>query len=270
LAKLIEWPGVLNHKSHKRATKVNKTMQSPDQPTQWSEQNSQIFIDYGSFYVPAREKHARIVTQLLKSVPGLGQVVDLCCGEGLLSKHILNTIPTCRLAAYDLSEAMLAKTRVHLKPFNDRVTTRQFDLRALDWRSMTAIGAFVSSLAVHHLNGPEKQQLYLDLHRMLQPGGVFVLIDIVLPTRKVGVKVAAQEWDICVKQNIEAASADPAIFKTFKEEGWNFYDDPTADPIDQPSGLLEQLTWLNEVGFIDVDVLWMDAGHVIVAGWKEI
>lgn len=243
-------------------------MQSPDSTHQWTEQNSQTFIDYGAFYVPGREKHARIVTQILQTVPNLGLVVDLCCGEGLLSKHILDTIPGSQLAAYDLSEAMLAKTSDHLKPFEGRASTHQFDLSSPDWRTLTGVGAFVSSLAVHHLNGHKKQQLYKDLYQMLQPGGLFVLIDIVLPTRSVGVKVAAQEWDIYVKQKVRKSGADPAIFRTFKKEGWNFFDDPTADPIDQPSGLLEQLNWLEQAGFVDADVFWMDAGHVVMGGWK--
>lgn len=244
-------------------------MPSPDQKHQWSEQDSQKFIDHGAFYVPDREKHARIITQLLKSVPDIGLVVDLCCGEGLLSKHILSTIPTCKLAAYDLSEAMLKEASAHLKPYEDRFTTHQFDLRLSNWRTRSQVSAFVSSLAIHHLNGLEKRQLYQDLYSMLKPGGLFVLIDIVMPTRKVGVKLAAQEWDNFVKQKIETEAANHSIFKYFKEEGWNFYDDPTADPIDQPSGLLEQLNWLSNVGFVDVDLFWMDAGHAVMAGWKE-
>lgn len=243
-------------------------MQSPDTKGEWTEQDSQKFIDYGTYFVPAREKHARIVTQLLKTVPGLGTIVDLCCGAGLLSKHILSAIPGCQLAAYDLSEEMLSKTRSNLQLFEGRFSTHPFDLRSTDWRTLSEVGAFVSSLAVHHLNGSEKQQLFSDLCRMLKPGGIFVLIDLVMPTRPAGLEIAAKEWDLFVQQRIEEFSADPGIFTTFKEEGWNFYDDPTADPIDQPSSLLEQLNWLNLAGFVDVDVFWMDAGHVVLGGWK--
>lgn len=244
-------------------------MESSDPATQWTEQDSKIFIDYGKFYVPAREKQARIATRLLKSVPNLSQVVDLCCGEGLLSKYILEAFPDCRLAAYDLSETMLAKTREHLLPFGDRFTTHQFDLGSLDWRSLKDIGAFVSSLAVHHLDGAGKKQLFQDLHFMLKPGGVFILIDLIMPTRQIGLDIAAREWDAWVHHKVEAESADPAVFTTFKKEGWNFYDDPAADPIDQPSGLWEQMEWLRQAGFVDVDVFWMDAGHVVLGGWKR-
>lgn len=244
-------------------------MASVDQTGKWSEEDSQTFIDYGAFYVPSREKHARIITALLQTVPNLRHIVDLCCGEGLLSKQILNTIPGCTLATYDLSEAMLQKTNETLAPYGNRFSTHRFDLSATDWRTLRDVGAFVSSLALHHLNGPEKLHLYQDLYKMLQPGGVLLLIDIILPTRPAGISVAAQEWDISVQQQVEKRNADPAVFATFKAEGWNFFDDPSADPIDQPSGLFEQLQWLQQAGFKDIDVFWMDAGHALFGGWKE-
>ncbi len=44
------------------------------------------------------------------------------------------------------------------------------------------------------------------------------------------------------------------------------YDYP--DPIDKPSRLFEQLIWLEQAGFLDVDVHWMKAGHAIFGGRK--
>jgi hypothetical protein len=44
------------------------------------------------------------------------------------------------------------------------------------------------------------------------------------------------------------------------------YFDP--DDIDKPSRLLDQLKWLEQAGFADVDVYWMLAGHAIFGGRK--
>jgi tRNA (cmo5U34)-methyltransferase len=38
--------------------------------------------------------------------------------------------------------------------------------------------------------------------------------------------------------------------------------------MDQPSGLYEQLCWLEEAGFSAVDVVWLKAGHAIYGGWQ--
>ena len=37
---------------------------------------------------------------------------------------------------------------------------------------------------------------------------------------------------------------------------------------DKPSPLFDQLKWLDEAGFTDVDVFWMKAGHAIFSGRK--
>ena len=59
----------------------------------WSESDSRKFIDLGWYFVPEREKQAAIFTQLLSSLEKEDlQVVDICCGEGLLSLHILKKI----------------------------------------------------------------------------------------------------------------------------------------------------------------------------------
>ena len=45
------------------------------------------------------------------------------------------------------------------------------------------------------------------------------------------------------------------------------YPDP-SDTIDKPSTLFEQLTWLAQAGFAEVDVYWVQAGHALFGGRK--
>ena len=59
---------------------------------------------------------------------------------------------------------------------------------------------------------------------------------------------------------------DLAAFDMFQHDQWNFYRYP--DPMDKPSGVTEHLRWLEEAGFIDVDVYWLKAGHAIYGGRK--
>ena len=39
--------------------------------------------------------------------------------------------------------------------------------------------------------------------------------------------------------------------------------------MDKPSGLFEQLGWLEAAGFEAVDVYWLKAGHAIYGGQKR-
>lgn len=40
------------------------------------------------------------------------------------------------------------------------------------------------------------------------------------------------------------------------------------DPVDKPSRLMDQLLWLEQAGWRDVDVYWMRAGHAMFGGRK--
>jgi tRNA (cmo5U34)-methyltransferase len=79
--------------------------------------------------------------------------------------------------------------------------------------------------------------------------------------------VAAQGWDAAVRQRSLAIDGDEKAYDYFVETGWNYFRHP--DPIDKPSPLPAQLKWLEQAGFVEVDVLWLQAGHAIFGGWKR-
>ena len=121
-----------------------------------------------------------------------------------------------------------------------------------------------SSLTIHHLDGPQKQQLFRDVHRMLAPGGVFIIADIVQPVGAESIKAAAAGWDESVRERALKLDGDTAVYEKFRQTEWNIFIYP--DPMDKPSPLLDQLIWLAEAGFTEVDVYWMQAGHAIYGG----
>ncbi|MCJ7733784.1 MAG: hypothetical protein MUP11_04465, partial [Anaerolineales bacterium] len=58
--------------------------ENPTNQTGWSEETSRIFIDYGNYFVPERDRQMQIMTGLLSHLAGPYVVLELCCGEGLL------------------------------------------------------------------------------------------------------------------------------------------------------------------------------------------
>src|SRR5262249_40854334 len=142
-----------------------------------------------------------------------------------------------------------------------------FDLRERQWRQFPhPIAAVVSSLAIHHLSGPEKRTLFADIGSVLAPGGVFVIADIVEPAGSWSRRVAGQAWDDAVRQRSLDQDGTLDAFHKFQAVRWNLFTAPEPDPYDKPSPLLEQTQWLKEAGFADVDVFWMLAGHAIFGG----
>ena len=234
---------------------------------QWSEESSQHFIDYAAYFVPERLVQLETICRLIPAQHEPFHVVELCCGEGLLARAILGQFPTSRLHGYDGSSTMLDKARTALQPFGERFTLHSFDLAAPDWRAFPwPVRAVVSSLAIHHLDGDQKRELYRDLYRLIDPGGSLIIADLIQPAHPAGVQVAAQAWDEAVRQATLAREGNASAFEVFQRDQWNIYHYP--DPMDKPSGLYEQLRWLEEAGFGAVDMSWLKAGHAIYGGWK--
>lgn len=256
-----------------RGDREDRTMQdhdTRDDRAGWSEDTSEQFADYGDYFVPERAAQIETICALIPDVPGRHQhVVELCCGEGLLSEALLARLPDATVHAYDGSPTMLAKTQARLGAFAGRFETREIDIAADDWRRFPwPVSAFVSSLAVHHLDGMGKQVLFRDLAAALAPGGAVVIADLVEPETGLGRGVAAASWDDAVRSRSLELDGDLGRFDFFRDDRWNYYSDPSPDPIDQPSALLDQLKWLGAAGLERVDVHWMRAGHAIFSGRK--
>jgi tRNA (cmo5U34)-methyltransferase len=239
-------------------------------PERWTEHDSERFVDVGRFFVPDREAQIDVVCTLLEHVDRrapLGRVLDLGCGEGVLCEAILTRFPRARVHGVDASAVMLRRAIARLAPFGERFQPVLAELGARDWRAAAQpASAVVSSLAVHHLDGPGKRSLFADVRRMLAPGGALVVADVMRPASEAGRLLAARQWDEAVR---ERTAGDAAAYEEFRTQGWNMYAAPEPDPVDKPSTLLEHLEWLQDAGFGQVDAYWMRAGHAIVGGFAK-
>jgi SAM-dependent methyltransferase len=256
----------------------------------WDEADSREFLDTGRFFVPDREEQIEaLCSQVPPPPPGDDRavIVELCCGEGLLSAALLARFPGARVVALDGSPAMLeaarraATTTIATISGSDaadapgseidagRFEARLFDLADRSWRRFPfPVHAFLSSLAVHHLDGAGKRELYADLARALAPGGALLLADLVEPATPEARALAAASWNESVRRRALDLAGHLGPYETFRDLRWNLYDDPEEDPADHPSPLFDQLRWLAEAGLAAVDVFWMKAGHAVFGGRK--
>jgi tRNA (cmo5U34)-methyltransferase len=236
----------------------------------WNEALSRQFIDYGRYFVPEREHQMHVMARLLTDLEPNASIMELCCGEGLLSEVLLEYLPTCTIQAYDGSQIMLTRAQQRLAHFGDRFQCQIFELASPSWRTVEyPAHAAVSSLAIHHLPGPQKQELFRDILRMLLPGGVFVIADVVEVIGTAGKGVAAEEWDNAVRMRSYELDGNNNAFDFFLKEGWNMHRYLDPNDIDKPSPLFDQLKWLEMAGFIEIDVHWLLAGHAIFSARKS-
>ena len=218
-------------------------MQTQDASSGWDEQISRMFLDYGRYFVPERERQLQIVVDLVPPLDQPFAVVELCCGEGLLAQALLERWPTCTVQGLDGSPEMLRRAQERLAPYGGRFQAKLFDLAEKSWRKAEPpVHAAVSSLSIHHLEGPQKQTLFCDVYHMLARGGVFVIADLVEPAHPRGRDLSARAWDEAVRERSLEIDGHPAAFHFFERERWNTcrYLDP--EDIDKPSRLFDQLS----------------------------
>ena len=244
-------------------------MQDENPPTKWDEETSQRFLDYGKYFVPQREEQMSIIVKLLEGLPQPSSILELCCGEGWLAELILKELPWTTILEMDGSQVMLGKARNRLKKYEGRYQLNKFDLADLSWRKLDQpLQAVVSMLAIHHLDGLGKQELFQAVHGMLSVGGAFIIADMVEPANPSGRGIAAEAWDEIVRQRALQLDGNTAGLDFFQREGWNTFRYLDPDDIDHPSRLFDQLKWLEQAGFVDIDVHFFLAGHALFSGWK--
>jgi tRNA (cmo5U34)-methyltransferase len=239
-------------------------------PAHWDEETSKRYLDYGRYFVPAREQQMHIMVDLLRVLPAQSQILELCCGEGLLAELILDELPGSTYHGMDGSLLMLERAQRRLSRFAEKVRLEPFDLADHSWRRLKmTVQAVVSSLAIHHLDGKGKQALFHDVYAMLSEGGAFIIADMIEPATSAGRNVAADAWDAVVRQRSLELDGSTAGLDFFLREGWNTYRYLDPDDIDHPSPLFDQLKWLEQAGFVHIDVHFMQAGHALFSGWKK-
>ena len=217
--------------------------------------------------VPSRDHQLATIATLLPFEPNDAfEVVEIGTGEGLLSHTIAGLFPNARITALDGSESMRAAAAERLASHADRVRVGSMDLAADDWLTqIDGADAVVSSLVIHHLDGPGKKQLFGAIGERTSARSAFVIADLVEPASPQALELFAASWDESARLQAEARGENE-LFDLFRSTEWNVYRVP--DPLDKPSRLADQLQWLRGAGFAVVDCFWLETGHAIYGGYK--
>lgn len=234
----------------------------------WSESESEIFLTHGESFTPCRETQFRIILSLLP-FDQPARIAELGAGSGALASYLLAKKPDVSIVALDKSPAMLAELARLQAEHHQRISIQQFDLAASEWRpTLWSRNCVISSLALHHLTHNEKRLLFRDVFGNISDAGRFIIADIIEPRTDVARKNYAVQWDEAVQKSSVERFGDDRAFTEFVRLQWNHFSDPNPDPVDMPAPLLDQLDWLTEAGFHNIDVHWLYAGHTIFSADK--
>ena len=201
-------------------------------------------------------------------------IVDLGAGSGILLDKILTRYPAARCCWVDYSDDFLAVAKRRLERHGDRVHFILCPL-AEQWETQLpeAPDAICSMSAIHHLDSDGKQDLYARCNAVLALGGWFFNLDEMSTVYDDAYMNTLHYW----VRHVDRAGRDvpedmrgayDAWQKQFKNWRVRNIDNVHKAKVkgdDVHESYLEQMQWLVDAGFVDVDLfvksqLWSAIG----------
>jgi len=179
-------------------------------------------------------------------------ILDIGAGTGLMSAYILQKFPQAHLTLVDIAENMLdmARQRFAGRDHTQYVTG---DYSTGDLGGPYDIAC--SALSIHHLDTEDKRRLFRRIFSVLKPNGMFV--------------------------NADQADGETPYFRERYLEYWNGFlrSGPMTeaqheeilkrrDTLDKNEKLSDQLAWLRDAGFADVDVVYRNRTFIVTVARK--
>lgn len=178
--------------------------------------------------------------------------IDLGCGTGTVAEYVLNAFPNAHVTCLDLAENMIAMAQAKLARY-ENIRYLVGDFSAFDGK----YDVVLSSLALHHLPVyDDKGRLYRRIYDCLNPGGVFYNADVVLGSNDFLQALYMHQWRTFMRRDISEDETEGKWIPKYYSE-------------DRPAKLVDQLRWMAEIGFADVDVLWKYCNFAVYGGVKR-
>jgi ubiquinone/menaquinone biosynthesis C-methylase UbiE len=150
-------------------------------------------------------------------------VLELGVGTGTTAAELLELYPNARLIGVDISSKMIEQSRHKLDQYKSRTELVNTDFKTLP--TMVPLDLIYSILTVHHVPSEDKEALFSKIHTILQPGGVFILMDFV-------------------------KGASDQITKHSQNNAFSHIGEGRA------SSIMEYIELLQKAGFKTIDVAW--------------
>jgi tRNA (cmo5U34)-methyltransferase len=181
------------------------------------------------------------------------RVIDLGCGTGTVAKRISEKFPNSEIVCLDIASNMIDLAKQKLKDHtNTRFITGDFSTFDFD----SKFDLVVSSLALHHLeNDHSKKQFYKKIYELLSDSGQFINADVILASTDFHQEVYMNRWIEYMNKTYPKDQIYNNWIRKYHTE-------------DRPAKLMDQLKWLEEIGFKSVDVIWKYYNFSVYCGSK--
>ncbi|MGB9978748.1 class I SAM-dependent methyltransferase [Methanobacterium sp.] len=167
------------------------------------------------------------------------KILDMGAGTGLLTKFLFEKYPEAEFTLLDMSEEMLKVAKNRFRNYNN------FKFITADYTTHNFNNKFdliVSSLSIHHLEDIDKEKLYKKIYNTLNPEGIFLNADQVTGSTQNLDDNYQKNWiELIDNSNLNESEKVSAL------ERMKF---------DKPATYEDNLKWLRNCGFEDVDIYY--------------
>jgi tRNA (cmo5U34)-methyltransferase len=198
-----------------------------------------------------------------------------------VTRTLLESFPRAQVVLHDYSEPMLAEAGRALSEFGNQVSYARGDLMTPDWVENLdgQFDAVISSIAIHNVRYPDRiRGTYLEVFPYVAPGGCFLNLDrIELPGPMVR-EAERHEQLMARRQEVFAQTgqwrplseleAEMGTRRTRYEEGAERSGAAERIAAHEPATLANQMKWLTEAGFAEVDCFWRDAHRAMLGAFR--
>ena len=204
-------------------------------------------------FIPCFDDFYAMALELIPGTKGSPpRILDLGAGTGLVSSMVLERFPKAELVLADISDAMLDQAKERFKGID-----ADLSFLVKDYAKYFPVGPFdvvISALSIHHLDHDEKQILFGQIHNQLKPGGIFINADQALGKTKAIDAYYMKCWFRKVRESgISDGEMDQGK-ERMKEDKMSLLDD--------------QLIWLEQAGFSEVNCWYKYYNFVVYSGTK--
>jgi len=216
---------------------------------------------------PIREAQTAMVLRMIPhQLDHPIRILDIGAGYGALAAAVLNDRPNSSAVCLDASEAMLKLGEERNSNLRNRIQFVQASLETADWVNSVegTFDAVISARALHHFTENQRRRhIFHEVFTLVRSGGCFINADNVRALSELLVERYRRARDEYLDRYIRESSGGKTNLAEAKAASPSTYHGPHNNGY-----LEEELAWLREAGFEDVDCFWKFTTTVVYGGFK--
>jgi len=169
------------------------------------------------------------------------KILELGSGTGNLTELVLEKFPNAEITVVDISEKILDECKSRFRS-STSIKYCQSDFKEIDFER-ESFDLVISSIAIHHIKDEDKQILFGKIYSCLKQNGIFTYLDQCMGETKEIYQKNIEKW------KIEAFKLGSTI------DNWKTWMDH-QDEHDFHATVKNQIMWLEDSSFKNVDILW--------------